>query len=167
MPPSSANAFPPPNGWDQIVTTFGDIRKFILGDGTIDVAWEQVLTAVVLPQPLPLSWDFKTRVSRVRCHRVMAVPLGAVFFELHHRGLWKELHEYGGCYEFRTQRGSAEKLSLHAFGAAIDLNPSTNQQGRRGDIQPSVVAVFEAHGFTWGGRWTRPDPMHFQFASGY
>jgi hypothetical protein len=26
-----------------------------------------------------------------------------------------------------------------------------------------LVAIFRRWGFTWGGRWMRPDGMHFEF----
>jgi hypothetical protein len=29
-------------------------------------------------------------------------------------------------------------------------------------MPPPVVALFEAEGWAWGGRFTRPDPMHFE-----
>jgi len=56
---------------------------------------------------------------------------------------------------------------MHSFGAALDLNAETNQLGTPGDMDAGLVQLFEACGWTWGGRWKRSDPMHFQFGSGY
>ena len=79
-----------------------------------------------------------------------------------------KLRSYGGCFNFRAKR-SGSKLSTHAWGIAIDLNPETNGMGRDGDMPAGIVRVFESFGFTWGGRWSGAgkDPMHFQFCSGY
>jgi len=73
--------------------------------------------------------------------------------------------DYGGCYVPRfIDRNPELPLSMHAFGLAIDLNVSTNQLGTEGDLDPRIVRIFERWGFTWGGAWTRPDPMHFELA---
>ncbi len=82
----------------------------------------------------------------------------------------------GGTFNPRPVRGfisspnsSDCKISNHAFGIAIDLNPSTNQyQGNSCnlDIPPEVVEAFETNGFRWGGRyplWSKFDPMHFEY----
>ena len=53
---------------------------------------------------------------------------------------------------------------MHAFGLAVDLNVSSNYYGTRGDMDPEIVAIFEKWGFLWGGRWSQPDPMHFELA---
>lgn len=164
-----------PHGFDQVVATYGDIRHWIRTDGTIQPKWEtSTMVSLPLPAPLPLAWDHGRLALSARCHQVVAPELRAVLIELHRLGLWlgearaaEGVREYGGCYAFRTQRGSASKLSLHAFGAAIDLNTTTNRLGEVGDMSPAVVEVFESRGWTWGGRFSRPDPMHFQFASGY
>jgi hypothetical protein len=51
---------------------------------------------------------------------------------------------------------------------AIDLNPETNALGTAGDMSPRVVQVFRHFGFAWGGDFRRrPDPMHFQYATGH
>jgi len=55
-------------------------------------------------------------------------------------------------------------LSMHSYGLAFDVNPSTNAYGTRGNISSVIVDIFESHGFTWGGRWGTSDPMHFQYA---
>ena len=61
-------------------------------------------------------------------------------------------------------RDPPRALSMHAFGLAVDLNVTSNQLGTEGDMDPRVVEIFERWGFAWGGRWSRPDPMHFELA---
>lgn len=157
----------PPHGYDEIVRLYGDPRPYIRPDGTMRSEWEtHELGIASLPAEIPLSWNLAVRVARVRCHQKLVPIVAATFNSIHAAGLWDELREYGGCYAARAQRGSS-KPSLHLWGAAIDLNPSTNQLGTEGDMSPAVVEIFEAVGWTWGGRFGRPDPMHFQFATGF
>lgn len=158
-----------PNGYADIVKTFGDIRSYIRADGTLRPEWERhELGLAKLARPLPLGWDLDVRVSQIRCH-VKLVPLfEAVFEAIDMQGLWDGLRTYDGCFAYRAKRTSS-KLSAHAWGIAIDLNAATNQQGKNGDMSPSLVQMFESQGFAWGGRWPAPytDPMHFQFCTGY
>ncbi len=69
-----------------------------------------------------------------------------------------------------------EQLSVHAFGIAIDLNPALRNHwrtragarrrkigGYRNRIPPSIVAIFERHGFIWGGKWHRFNTTHFEY----
>jgi len=77
----------------------------------------------------------------------------------------------GGTYNCRLIAGSSQ-FSLHSYGVALDLNPSVNPRGLpfRSDIPASlfdwaeecVTADTDARIFQWGGRWSNPDPMHFQ-----
>ncbi len=159
---------PVPHGLDEIRHTFGDIRPYIRPDGTLRPEWERHnLAQAVLPDPVPLSWAPETKVGTIRCHRLLVPVYEQVFRDIFEHGLWGQIREYGGCFNFRPQRGSSKKLSLHAWGVAIDLNPSTNQLGTLGEMHPGVVVAFESSGFEWGGRWERTDPMHFQRATGY
>jgi hypothetical protein len=86
------------------------------------------------------------------------------------------------CFCFRT--APSGKLSEHAFGLAIDINPVQNPMiiGERvwpdagaafldrDDVRPGmivrpgpVVEAFDAAGWTWGGDWTAiKDYHHFQ-----
>jgi hypothetical protein len=87
-----------------------------------------------------------------------------------------------GCYNHRRIRHShdpAAPFSYHAFAAAVDINPRENRlkwptkpiesfglrwrwHWPRG-LSRTLVECWEAAGWTWGGRWTRPcDPMHWQ-----
>lgn len=73
-----------------------------------------------------------------------------------------------GCFAPRASRSDANRLSTHSWGIAVDINADTNpmRSPMVRDIPDAWVAAFEACGWTWGGRWKTPDPMHFQFARG-
>lgn len=74
---------------------------------------------------------------------------------------------YGGCYAPRNVRGSAGKLSTHAFAAGIDLDPEHEPMNRThtSHMDPIVIKAFKAEGWFWGGDFnSRQDPMHFQAA---
>ncbi len=82
-------------------------------------------------------------------------------------------------FNYRTIAGM-NRLSYHAFGRAIDLNPALNPCVRDGRSEPPgatydlekpgtigsdsfIVTFLESRGWTWGGRWTEPiDYQHFQ-----
>jgi len=156
-----------PVGEAAIRELYGDPRQFIRDDGTLSPLWEAKMTVVPFPAPLPLGWD-KSKLARgCRVNHVIADEVDRVCKLLWKEGLWPRLRTYDGGYAFRAQRGSSTKMSLHSYGAALDFNAESNQLGTAGDMDPGVVQLFESCGWTWGGRWRRPDPMHFNFASGY
>ncbi len=79
----------------------------------------------------------------------------------------------GGTFVWREIAGT-NRLSLHSFGAAIDLDPAYADywlwhKGDPGKVHPAgqismkVVEAFERHGFIWGGRWFHFDTMHFEY----
>lgn len=158
-----------PNGIDEIISVFGDIDSFIDGTGALLPAWtEQYLTTIDMPFPLALSWSPTTFVSRMTCHKLLAATFAAVFQTIQGQGLTASVRAFGGCFSFRPQRTGA-RLSTHAWGIAIDLNPLSNEQGTTGDMDTRIISIFNNFGFSWGGNWPLPrkDPMHFQFATGY
>ena len=63
-----------------------------------------------------------------------------------------------GCFNPRLIR-PGEGVSRHAYGIAIDLTPPE----ATGVHDPRVVAIFDANGFTWGGDFLAPDPIHFEW----
>lgn len=165
----SSVALVAPHGLDEICATFGDIFGYIAKDHTLQAIWQSdCLARTALPFPLIISWDHTQSVSAITCHKLLGSIFDNVFSQIQSAGLQNKVTSFGGCFSFRPQRTGA-KLSTHAWGIAIDLNPETNQQGTAGDMDPGVIAIFRAAGFTWGGDWqgkTR-DPMHFQFCTGY
>lgn len=75
-----------------------------------------------------------------------------------------KLHD-GWCWGFAPRDiAGTDTLSPHgkAGGRAVDINAPNNGRGTRGDIPPKMVGLLEEFGFTWGGRWSWTDPMHFQ-----
>jgi D-alanyl-D-alanine carboxypeptidase len=103
-------------------------------------------------------------LGQVHCHRRVIPLLREVLSELARRGLGDLIHQYAGCYSARyNNRDPSTTLSHHSWGAAIDINVSTNRLGDEPTLDRRVVDVFERWGFIWGGRWLVPDGMHFEF----
>jgi hypothetical protein len=98
----------------------------------------------------------------------MAEVFREVFQRVQAEGIEDKIRTFGGCFSFRPQR-AASKLSTHAWGIAVDLNPASNAQGSGGDMDGGVIRIFRDAGFEWGGEWEgkRRDAMHFQFCAGY
>jgi hypothetical protein len=137
----------------------GEMTFRILKSGYIepDPAWVQ---ANIASGTVPI-------LGEVTCHRLLFPQLAAALSEIQEAGLSKHINpgDYGGCYVPRfIGRDPRRGLSFHAFGLAVDLNVAGNYYGTRGDMDPRVVEIFERWGFEWGGRWSTPDPMHFQLA---
>jgi hypothetical protein len=86
----------------------------------------------------------------------------------------KYLYPIGGTYACRAVADTGQ-TSMHAWGAAIDINTAYSDYWlwHRGGgeglppyvsrIPPEIVAIFERHGFIWGGRWSHYDTMHFEY----
>jgi hypothetical protein len=159
-----------PNGLAEIVATFGDIEKYIDGTGLLAPSWNTDYLAIVeLPFPIPLAWNKSVSVSRMTCHKLMVSVFTDVFNQIRNDGLVSAISDFGGCFSFRQERHSNTKISTHAWGIAIDLNPNENAQGTVGNMNVGIVDIFRRVGFKWGGNWIgrTDDPMHFQFATGY
>lgn len=159
----------PPNGLQEIIKTFGNIWDYVADGDRPDPKWEvQFMVSAKMPFAMPLDWAPATTTSSIRCHKLIAPLLQAVFADIVAKGLQSAVKTYGGGYNWRMKRGQA-KPSTHSWGIAIDLNARTNAMGTPGDMDPRLVELFESYGFVWGGRWSGrcKDPMHFQYCSGY
>jgi hypothetical protein len=77
-----------------------------------------------------------------------------------------EIRSLGG-YNNRDVRGKPGVKSIHAHGAAIDINPGTNPMGMGliTDMPPGVGQMANRLGLGWGGDWKSvKDAMHFSAA---
>jgi hypothetical protein len=105
-----------------------------------------------------------------RCNRAVVPYIRAAVSELERTGLMAQI-DYtdfqlaGGCFNARMMRGSDQgfALSRHAWGIAIDFNPSTNRFGGDTNLTPAFGDVLRRWGFSWGATWTIPDGMHFEW----
>jgi LysM repeat protein len=168
-PPVVYAGLQPPRGLEQIKAVFGNNFEYIDDDGTLRPEWESTyFTRARLPFEIPLSWDQTRVVRNLYCHKKLAEIFSMVFDDIERKGLQEKIKTYGGCFNYRTKRGSG-KISTHSWAIAIDLNPGSNRPGSKGDMDEGIVEIFRNYGFTWGGNWPgrSKDPMHFQFCSGY
>jgi D-alanyl-D-alanine carboxypeptidase len=88
--------------------------------------------------------------------------------------MMKYLIPHSGSYNCRLIAGT-DRMSMHSYGAAIDLNTeyTTYWQWHKpsnggyyfwtNEIPMEIVAIFEKHGFIWGGKWYHYDTMHFEY----
>lgn len=119
------------------------------------------------PHGLPLSWDMTQWARTVPMH-VVVVPRFYEALEILRKNDALHLVEtWGGCFNHRRKSGSSGDLSTHAWAAAIDVNPEGNERGRHGKQPWFLVWAFQKCGWVWGGEFTVPDPMHFQWWEGY
>ena len=131
------------------------------------------LVSIKLPFPMRLAWDKNTIVKTMRCHKLVADQLTAIFTEiLQVYGLAKiqelGIDLFGGCFNFRQMRGGSD-WSRHSWGIAIDLHPEAN--GLKTPYSKALFSkpeyeelhrIFEKHGFINLGKTKGYDAMHWE-----
>ena len=129
----------------------------------------------VLPMPFVIAWDKTQTVKSFRCHAKLAAPFTRIFqqaFDYYGAGglVARGLNIFGGCYNLRKMRGG-NAMSIHSWGAAVDLDPERNTL--RMDHTEATFAgaeyvpfweIVEANGAVSLGRARDFDWMHTQFA---
>lgn len=156
----------------------------------------------VVLQYVDFNGDSKS--GEMICNKALAQDVVEIFYELYQNNYQIEsirlIDEFDGddtasmlanntsCFNYRVVEGTT-RLSNHAKGRAIDLNPfynpyitynkdgSTNisPEGSEAyadrdssfpykiDEQDLAYKLFKAHGFTWGGNWNScKDYQHFE-----
>lgn len=122
---------------------------------------------------VPVAWFGGT--LRVTKRQGAAAALEKVRDELAAKPeLKRYLAPSAGTFNWRKVSG-APNMSVHSFGAAIDLNTKFADYwvwsgGKPGKVPKyankyplEIVGIFERHGFIWGGRWYHYDTMHFEY----
>lgn len=145
--------------------------------------WEAANIVYITP-PFRMTYAGQP-VKRIRVHRHCAASLGRVLDNLlaaareHDPKTPQKILDhwgvsiFGGCVMYRLMRGGS-RLSIHSYGAAIDLDPVRNglaDRTPRFAEFPAVLAAFRSEGWRWGGDWNgnglssdepRADGMHWQ-----
>ena len=147
-----------------------------------------------------VDFDGVPQTGEMVCHEAIAGDLLEIFqalFEARYpiRSI-RLIDDFGGsdeasmradntsCFNYRPRTGQ-RRLSTHALGRAVDINPLENPfVDRQGRVQPAGAEVyadrtaefphkidredlccrlFRAHGFAWGGAWRSvKDYQHFE-----
>ncbi|MDN3278769.1 M15 family metallopeptidase [Frankia sp. RB7] len=140
------------------------------GDPARDEPGKQLVP--VIP-PFQMYYDGKP-VKQILFHRKAAAALRAALDDI-----WNScgrdqaridalrISHYSGAYNHRLIRGSADRWSNHAYGAAIDFDAEHNGFNTgHGTMPQAVIDAFKRQGALWGGDYHgRTDPMHFEFCS--
>jgi hypothetical protein len=156
---SIAGWLPPPSGYMGLIQRYGAIT---VANGQVTTpGWESAHMMVARADWMP--------AGKLYVNKAIWPALQSAFEACLALGDGYRIRTLG-CFAPRPKRVNGD-LSVHSWGAAVDLNADTNPLRLDGvvqtDIPPLWVAEFEKRGFTWGGRWAKPDSMHFQLVSGY
>ena len=149
-----------------------------------------------------LYYDYNGRVrhGEMVCNKAIADDLVAIFKELYKAkyplASVRLIDDFGGddersmaannssCFNYRQATNSSTKLSAHARGMAVDINPLQNPYVKGEEVLPESAQeyadrsvdfphkitdedlcckLFRAHGFQWGGAWNSvKDYQHFE-----
>lgn len=151
---------PSNNPWPK--SDFASMAKFygLAGD-------EGNLVSIV--PPYRMIYDGKT-IRTLRCHKKVSESLLRVLTNIKAviptaPDIADEAEDYGGCFNFRNKRGSST-LSMHAWGAAIDLDADDNtfrdHWPMQADMPIEIMECFAREGWISAGAFWGYDAMHFQ-----
>lgn len=182
-----------------------ELRLYITGisfpvESSVEISYDDLNYVHVMHY----NFDGEVTEGELICNKAIAKDLTEIFYELYKAEYQIDkirlIDEYSGddnlsmednntsCFNYRVVEGS-EKLSKHAYGLAIDINPFYNPYVRYNDDQSLHIVpegseiyadrsvsfpykidaddlcykLFREHGFTWGGDWNSlKDYQHFQ-----
>ena len=151
---------------DWVERTFGRFawRDHPIKRGMIEILGEWKRHNIIsFAPPFELRDARGRRVSVVHCHRLLAPALRRVFADLAARRIEHLVNTFDGCFVARHMGWDPRRsLSRHAWGIAVDINTRLFPFGSAASQDPRLIAAFARQGFTWGGDWRTPDPMHFE-----
>jgi hypothetical protein len=186
-----------------VLTVFisGSYDSFADSAFTIDTATagspapKEVLDSQVLIDVIHLGLDGKTHLGQLVVDRALASEISVIFSQLFtHRFPINKIrpvvvYNWSDSISMAENNTSAfnyrrientDRMSRHAYGRAIDINPFLNPYIRVDTVLPAgshyspelpgtitdtsiVVRLFEERGWEWGGRWTSSrDYQHFE-----
>lgn len=124
---------------------------------------ESQLVSMQVPFGVEMYYE-DTQVTTIRCHRKVAASLSRALSAAY-KTTPAVVSVYDGCYNNRNVRGG-KIPSLHARGAAIDLDAENNGNQThwpaRALMPFSVMEAFAREGWTSAGAFWSRDAMHFQ-----
>jgi hypothetical protein len=151
---------PDPSPWP--LSTQDSLREFYGDPGD-----EANLVAIEFPFPMYYGGQL---VTKTRCHKKVADSLLRILKNIGQRSsssreILEPVSDYGGVFNFRKKRGGTS-YSVHAWGAAIDLDADDNTFKDPwplvADMPLEVMEEFAKEGWTAAGAFWGYDAMHFE-----
>jgi len=121
------------------------------------------------------KWIFSWKVQQlhpwfpaneIKVHKHFWPLLNDAFSALKKYGLYNEIKSCHRCYQL-AQLPDSPVLSVHSWGAAIDLNAKDNPLGSVGAWSEGFIKIMSDNGIYSGQNWTgNKEPMHFAMVDG-
>ncbi len=138
---------------------YGDSRKGEVTPHLVSFPW------------LPRTWGKTIRITSINGVDEHLLAVSAEIDALPDK-IKRAAYPTAGTYNCRAVADTGQP-SPHSYGIAIDLNlafsdywywrPHEGSIAYRNHMPDEIVAIFEKHGFIWGGKWYHFDTMHFEF----
>ena len=153
----------------NLIKFYGDPRG---SNGQVSKKWwADNIVKWVPPYQMYYSDGNKTKLKTMFLHKKVVGVFTSAYTEVASTFTPKEidmlrLNISGGTYNYRVVRGGS-RLSTHAFGIAIDMDPARNpypKAWKEGMINREFCDILMKHGIWWRGHNGGKDPMHFQCA---
>ncbi len=162
---------PKPKTYADLIERYGDPSVFGASQAA-SAAWEAKWMTlwradIWLGQNTPLHpLPDHFPMMRVYCNRDLVPVLDQAMRQLDFEGRLGEIVTFDGCWNIRPVRGTEDKpkWSIHSWALAFDLNAALMPLGSTSKWSPEFVSAMELAGLTWGGTFSRSDPMHYQYA---
>lgn len=159
--PAPAVCVAPPVGLDGLKAFYGDFAWENLGKGAVRITDDFAARNIVTLR------DVASTGLSIQLHRLVSENfVDGLKAAIKASGY--VVKQLGGFVPRHKMWNDARGLSVHSWGAAFDVNWSTNPAGQEGpcDIPPEFTEEFAARGWVWGGNWkgSARDVMHYQLA---
>jgi hypothetical protein len=138
---------------------YGDCAKGEVSPRLVSLTW------------LPSTWGKSIRITSQNGVDTQLRAVSAEIDALPEK-IKRAAYPIAGTYNCRAIADTGEP-SPHGYGIAIDLNtafsdywywrPHDGAIVYRNRMPEEIVAIFEKHGFIWGGKWYHFDTMHFEY----
>jgi hypothetical protein len=150
-----------PKSTEEVIARYGSL-KF---SSDLGLHWPEApkyIQPLQVPTGIVLKYGEKP-VYRIFCNKDMHPALSEAFKNTLDNGSYREFKTFDGCFNVRWVRGVPGSPSLHSWGLALDFNARDNPLGGHSSWSGAFVDSFKSAGFIWGGEFSRPDAMHFQW----
>jgi len=150
-----------PSGLVQVKTTYGAFSYHDLSGGNVDIddAWERA--------NLIIERDVCGTGLRIQLHKLVMPEFLEAFGDALKRCPAYKIDMIGGYCARHMLHNPKLPLSIHSWGAAVDINWNRNGLGQHAphDLPDAFIEAFTGRGWEWGGNWQHArDFMHFQYA---